>query len=204
MLKFFVLPLFAYLLGSIPCSLVLTRLFTSVDIRQQGSGNIGETNVRRIAGTTLEALTLAGDVLKGAFPVWLAVTITAPNELWGEIYISLVALAAFSGHLYPVYMKFKDGGKGVATAGGCFVVISPMACVAAILVFILFVCLFNRISAASLAAAAALPVAAWKVTGSGVLTGCAVVTAIFIYFRHIDNIKRLLSGAEPTIWNKTD
>jgi len=204
MLKFIILPLFAYLLGSIPWGLVLTRLFTSVDIRQQGSGNIGATNVRRVAGTTLGALTLAGDVLKGAFPVWLAVTITAPNELWGEIYISLVAFAAFSGHLYPVYMKFKDGGKGVATAGGCFVVISPMACVVAILVFILFVCLFNRVSAASLAAAAALPVAVWKVTGSGVLTGCAVVTAIFIYLRHIDNIKRLLSGSEPVIWNKKD
>ncbi len=204
MLKFIILPLFAYLFGSIPWGLVLTRLFTSVDIRQLGSGNIGATNVRRVAGTTLGALTLAGDVLKGAFPVWLAVTITAPNELWGEIYISLVAIAAFSGHLYPVYMKFKDGGKGVATAGGCFVVISPLACVVAILVFILFICLFNRVSAGSLAAAAALPVAVWKVTGSGVLTGCAVVTAIFIYFRHIDNIKRLLSGAEPVIWNKTD
>jgi glycerol-3-phosphate acyltransferase PlsY len=204
MLKFIVLPLFAYILGSIPWGLVLTRLFTSVDIRQLGSGNIGATNVRRVAGTTLGALTLAGDVLKGAFPVWLAVTITAPNELWGEIYISLVALAAFSGHLYPVYMKFKDGGKGVATAGGCFVVISPMACAVAIVVFILFICLFNRASAASLAAAAALPVAVWYVIGSGVLTGCAVVTAIFIYFRHIDNIKRLLSGAEPSIWNKTD
>ena len=118
MLKFIILPLFAYLLGSIPWGLVLTRLFTSVDIRQQGSGNIGATNVRRVAGTTLGALTLAGDVLKGAFPVWLAVTITAPNELWGEIYISLVAFAAFSGHLYPVYMKFKDGGKGLQLPEG--------------------------------------------------------------------------------------
>jgi len=204
MLKFIILPLFAYLLGSIPWGLVLTRLFTSVDVRQLGSGNIGATNVRRVAGTTLGAVTLAGDVLKGAFPVWLAVTITAPNELWGEIYISLVALAAFSGHLYPVYMKFKDGGKGVATAGGCFVVISPMACVVAILVFVLFICMFKRASAASLAAATALPVAVWYVTGSIVLTGCAVVTAIFIYFRHIDNIKRLLSGVEPSIRNKTD
>ncbi len=84
-------------------------------------------------------------------------TITDPNELWGEIYISLVAIAAFSGHLYPVYMKFKDGGKGVATAGRCFVVILPTACVVAILVFILFICLFNRASAASLAAALPCP-----------------------------------------------
>ncbi|OEU67833.1 MAG: acyl-phosphate glycerol 3-phosphate acyltransferase [Desulfobacterales bacterium PC51MH44] len=201
MLKFFGLPIFAYLLGSIPCGLVLTRLFTSVDIRQQGSGNIGATNVRRVAGPTLGALTLVGDVLKGAFPVWLAVTIAAPNEIWGEIYISLVALAAFSGHLYPVYMKFKNGGKGVATAGGCFAVISPVTCVVVILVFIMFVCWSNRVSAASLAAAVVLPVAVWKATGSGVITGCAVLTAIFIYFRHLDNIKRLLAGTEPTIWN---
>ncbi len=200
MLKFFLLPLFAYLLGSIPWGLMFTRLFTSVDIRNEGSGNIGATNVARIAGPTLGALTLVGDTLKGAIPVWLATAIAAPNDLWGEIYISLVALAAFSGHLYPVYMRFKKGGKGVATAAGCFAVISPMAFVVLILVFIMFVCWLNRVAVASLAAAAVLPVAVWQDTGSGVLTGCAVVTAIFIYFRHIDNIKRLLAGTEPIIW----
>ena len=198
--KFFLLPLFAYLLGSIPWGLIFTRLFTSVDIRHEGSGNIGATNVARIAGPTLGALTLVGDTLKGAIPVWLATAIVAPNDLWGEIYISLVALAAFSGHLYPVYMRFKKGGKGVATAAGCFAVISPMAFVVLILVFIMFVCWLNRVAVASLAAAAVLPVAVWKNTESGVLTGCAVVTAIFIYFRHIDNIKRLLAGTEPIIW----
>jgi len=200
MLKFFLLPLFAYLLGSIPWGLIFTRLFTSVDIRHEGSGNIGATNVARIAGPTLGALTLVGDILKGAIPVWFATAISAPNDLWGEIYISLVALAAFSGHLYPVYMRFQKGGKGVATAAGCFAVISPMALVVLILVFIMFVCWLNRVAVASLAAAAMLPVAVWKDTGSGVLTGCAVVTAIFIYFRHIDNIKRLLAGTEPIIW----
>jgi glycerol-3-phosphate acyltransferase PlsY len=198
--KFFLLPLFSYLLGSIPWGLIFTRLFTSVDIRHEGSGNIGATNVARIAGPTLGALTLVGDTLKGAIPVWLATAIVAPNDLWGEIYISLVALAAFSGHLYPVYMRFKKGGKGVATAAGCFAVISPMAFVVLILVFIMFVCWLNRVAVASLAAAAVLPVAVWKNTESGVLTGCAVVTAIFIYFRHIDNIKRLLAGTEPIIW----
>ena len=198
--KFFLLPLFSYLLGSIPWGLIFTRLFTSVDIRHEGSGNIGATNVARIAGPTLGALTLVGDTLKGAIPVWLATAIVAPNDLWGEIYISLVALAAFSGHLYPVYMRFKKGGKGVATAAGCFAVISPMAFVVLILVFIMFVCWLNSVAVASLAAAAVLPVAVWKNTESGVLTGCAVVTAIFIYFRHIDNIKRLLAGTEPIIW----
>jgi len=200
MIKFFVLPLFAYLLGSIPWGLVLTRLFTSVDIRHEGSGNIGATNVARIAGPTLGILTLVGDLLKGAIPVWLATAITTPTSWWGEFYISLVALSAFSGHLYPVYMRFKKGGKGVATAAGCFAVISPVAFMVAILVFIMFVCWLNRVAVASLSAAAVLPVAVWKATGSGVLTGCAVVTAILIYFRHTDNIKRLINGMEPVIW----
>ncbi len=200
MIKFLVLPVFAYVLGSIPWGIVLTRLFTSVDIRREGSGNIGATNVGRIAGPTLGVLTLIGDMLKGAIPVWIAVVLTTPNSLWGEIYISVVSLAAFSGHLYPVYMRFKKGGKGVATAAGCFAVISPMAFVVVTLVFIMFVCWLNIVAVASLAAAAVLPVAVWQATGSGVLTGCAVVTAIVIYFRHMDNIKRLFEGTEPVIW----
>jgi len=200
MIKLLILPFFAYLLGSIPWGLVLTRMFTSINIRQEGSGNIGATNVRRVAGTKLGILTLAGDILKGAVPVWLAISLTDSNGFWASFYISLVAFAAFMGHLYPIYMKFKNGGKGVATAAGCFAVISPPALGVAILVFILFVCGFNRVSAASLAAAAVLPVAVWKATGSGVLTGCAAATAVFIGFRHKENIKRLLSGTEPTIW----
>jgi glycerol-3-phosphate acyltransferase PlsY len=204
MIKYIVLPIFSYLLGSIPWGLILTRLFTSINIRQVGSGNIGATNVGRMAGPKLGVLTLAGDILKGAFPVWLAVSMTTPNELWGDFYIALVAFAAFIGHLYPVYTKFKNGGKGVATAAGCFGIISPVALVILILVFIMFVCWSNRVSLASLAAAAVLPVAIWKATGSRVLLGCAVVTAIFIYFRHIDNIKRLLTGTEPAIWKNND
>ena len=199
MFKFLILPIFAYLIGSIPWGLVLTRIFTSADILQQGSKNVGATNVRRIAGPTLGMLTLILDVLKGAFPVWLAITIAAPNEIWGEFYISLVGIAAFLGHLFPVYMKFKNGGKGIATAGGCFTVISPPAAGVTILVFIMIACWSDRISPASLAASATLPVVIWKATDSGIFTGYAVVSAIFICVRHADNIKRLLGGSEPTI-----
>ena len=201
MLKFLVLPVFAYVLGSIPWGIVLTRSFTSVDIRHEGSGNIGATNVPRIAGPTLGILTLIGDMLKGAIPVWIAGILTPQNVVWSEVYISVVSLSAFSGHLYPVYMGFKKGGKGVATAAGCFAVISPLSFLVAMLVFILFVCWLNRVAVASLAAAAVLPIAVWQSTGSGVLTGCAVVTAILIYFRHKDNIKRLVKVTEPKIWN---
>ena len=112
------LVIFAYLFGSIPFGLVLTRLFTSVDIRREGSGNIGATNVRRLAGTPLGILTLAGDVSKGALPVYLSQMVTASTIIPQEVYVSIVALAAFLGHLYPLYLKLKSGGKGVATAAG--------------------------------------------------------------------------------------
>jgi glycerol-3-phosphate acyltransferase PlsY len=199
MMKFLLLPVFAYLLGSIPWGIVLTRTFTTMDIRRHGSGNIGATNVRRLAGTKLGMLTFAGDVLKGAVPVWLAVSITGAGSTRSEIFIAVVALAAFLGHLYPLYLKFKSGGKGVATAAGCFLVISPAAGMVAILVFIMFVCWWDRVSVGSLAAAIALPVAVWEASHSGVITGCAALTTILIYVRHQDNIKRLVAGTEPTI-----
>jgi glycerol-3-phosphate acyltransferase PlsY len=200
MIKYIALPVFAYLLGSIPWGLILTRLFTPVDIRQSGSGNIGATNVVRVAGLKLGIITLSGDILKGAVPVWLATSTLSPNDTWSALFVSIVSLSAFLGHIYPIYMKFKTGGKGVATAAGCFAVISPVAIVISILVFIMIVCWSSRVSLASLVTAAVLPIAIWKATNSQILTGCAVITMIFIYFRHMDNIKRLLAGTEPAIW----
>ncbi|MCG2754566.1 MAG: glycerol-3-phosphate 1-O-acyltransferase PlsY [Desulfobacteraceae bacterium] len=200
MFTFFGLSVFAYLLGSIPCGLILTKRFASIDIRQKGSGNIGTTNVRRVAGTMPAAFTLAGDLLKGALPVCLVIyAMAGTDKLISEIYLSIVALSAFLGHLYPVYMKFKEGGKGVATAAGCFIIISPIACLVAILTFILFIFLSRRVSAGSLSGAAVLPVAVWLTSHSIPLTACALITTIFIFFRHKDNIKRLLSGTEPVI-----
>ncbi|MBE9541356.1 MAG: glycerol-3-phosphate 1-O-acyltransferase PlsY [Proteobacteria bacterium] len=197
----FGLSVFAYLLGSIPCGLILTKRCASIDIKQKGSKNIGATNVRRVAGATLGTLTLAGDLLKGALPVCLAVYAMA-GTFMGEIYLSIVALSSFLGHLYPVYTKFKGGGKGVATAAGCFIIISPIACIVAMLTFILFIFLSNRVSAGSLSGAAVLPVAVWLTSHSIPLTACALITAIFIFFRHTDNIRRLLSGTEPVVWKR--
>ena len=196
------LLIFAYLLGSIPFGLVLTRLFTSVDIRQEGSGNIGATNVRRVAGTSMGLFTLAGDVLKGVVPVWIAMAMTYPSHLANEIVMCLAALCAFLGHLYPVYMKFKNGGKGVATAVGCFLVISPVACLAALLTFLIVALTSNHASTGSLSAAAVLPVAVLIKTNSLLITTCAAAISIFIIYRHKDNIKRLLNGTENVIRKK--
>jgi len=202
LLKYIFLPIFAYLLGSLPWGLVLTRIFTSTDIRKEGSGNIGATNVRRVAGTPMGILTLIGDVFKGALPVYLACRLTAPGSPLGEVYISIVAICAFSGHLFPVFLKLKDGGKGVATASGCFMVISPAAFLVSLLVFVLLICWSGRVSAGSLTASASLPVAIWKATDSSALTVCAVLACALIFYRHRDNIKRLFAGTEPSVFKK--
>lgn len=196
------LLMLAYLLGSVPWGLVLTRMFTSVDIRRQGSGNIGATNVRRLAGTPLGLLTLAGDLLKGAAPVYLAANVIGLDPIQQALFVSVVALAAFVGHLFPLYLKLKGGGKGVATAAGCFLVISPMSVLAALIAFLLILCWSGRVSAGSLSAAAVLPPAVWWSLRSPVFCGCAVLMSALIVLRHKDNIRRLLTGSEPAVGEK--
>lgn len=193
------LPIFAYLLGSIPWGLVLTRLFTSVDIRRQGSGNIGATNVSRVAGSALGILTFAGDILKGAIPVFIAVILSSAAYGGADPWLSAVALAAFLGHLYPVFTGFRAGGKGVATAAGCFIVLSPFACLIALGVFILLVGVTRFVSVGSMGAAISLPLAVWFWTHSISLAGTAAVIGVCIIWRHSQNIKRLISGTEPRV-----
>lgn len=198
------LVLLAYLLGSIPFGLILVRAFAGIDIRRQGSGNIGATNVRRLAGTPLGLLTLAGDVLKGAGPVYLAHRAGGFDPFPNAVLVSAVALAAFAGHLFPFFLKLKGGGKGVATAAGCFAVISPAAVGLALGIFILVVWLSRKVSAGSLAAALTLPPAVWWTSVSPPYTLCALLMAAAIFLRHMDNIRRLLSGREPDIGQRSN
>ncbi|HIJ57351.1 MAG TPA: glycerol-3-phosphate 1-O-acyltransferase PlsY [Deltaproteobacteria bacterium] len=199
-LTLFGLPIVSYLLGSIPWGLILTRRFSGIDVRRNGSGNIGATNVYRLGGARLAILTLAADILKGLIPVWLAVSIT-PESSEGDLFRSAVALAAVLGHLFPIYLRFKEGGKGIAVATGCFLVIAPVACTISIIAFILSVRLSNRVSLASLIASLLLPFTVWMTTGSVPLTGCAGIAAGLIIIRHMPNIKRLISGTEHKFRN---
>ncbi|MFH0730128.1 MAG: glycerol-3-phosphate 1-O-acyltransferase PlsY [Pseudomonadota bacterium] len=192
------LILTAYLLGSIPWGLVLTRWVAAEDIRTRGSGNIGATNVVRVAGKAIGALTLVLDMLKGGLPVyWALGVIDHIPHAWGEMLVAVVALSAFFGHLFPLFLRFKTGGKGVATAFGCFLAIVPIACGCAMAVFCLMVWRFHYVSAGSLAASLTLPVfiAFWG--NSNWLIFAAVVMAVSIFIRHAANIKRLLRGTEP-------
>jgi len=194
------LPVFAYLMGAIPFGLILTRIFKSVDIRQIGSGNIGATNARRAGGWAIGLATLTGDVLKGAVPVYLAgVLIADSGDIICKLYVSFIALTAFSGHLYPVYLKFKTGGKGVATAAGCFAILSFGALLVSLLTFCVTVMLSKRVSAGSIAAATMMPAAVFWIDRSLILSGGAFIISILIIFKHKDNIRRLVSGTEPTL-----
>jgi glycerol-3-phosphate acyltransferase PlsY len=187
-----------YLMGSIPWGLLLASRFAGVDVRRQGSGNIGATNVRRLAGNGWAALTLAGDALKGALPVLLA------EQLWraapsAEALAAAVGLAAFLGHLYPVYLKFKAGGKGVATAAGIFAVLVPLALACLLAVFGLTVLISRRVSLGSVTAAAMLTPAVAFFSESGTLSACALMITGMIGWRHRANFRRLRAGTEDRI-----
>lgn len=186
----------AYLLGSIPFGLLIVRRVINIDIRQSGSGNIGATNVRRVAGTFWGIVTLVCDALKGALPTYVAMVVLEPTATGVAPW---VALAAICGHMFPVYFKFKPSGKGVATALGCFAVLSPPTCGVALVVFLCIVVISRRVSAASMGSMAVLPVAIAIITRNPMNTLAAAMAAVMIISRHKENIQRLLSGKEPPI-----
>jgi acyl phosphate:glycerol-3-phosphate acyltransferase len=182
-----------YGLGSIPTGLLIARWQKGVDIRQHGSGNIGMTNVLRAVGKGAAALTLLGDLAKGLLPVLLArAWVTSP---WA---IGLVALAAVVGHLYPLFAGFH-GGKGVATTLGAFLSLLPGPLLIAFVVWAACVAFRRQVSLGSLAAAATLPIAALLCGAPAAYVLSALLAAALIWYRHGDNIRRLLAGTEPTL-----
>ncbi|MCF6265047.1 MAG: glycerol-3-phosphate 1-O-acyltransferase PlsY [Desulfuromusa sp.] len=187
----FLLILAAYLIGAIPTGVILTRLVGGEDIRSAGSGNIGATNVYRVAGRKLGVITLIGDCLKGVIPLLIA----QHGYNLAEYGIALVALAAFIGHCYPVYLGFK-GGKGVATALGVFLVLSPLAVLCALVVFILTLWKWRYISLASISAATIIPLLILLFEGSFVLFIATLIIATVVIWKHRENIERLRSGTE--------
>jgi len=187
-----VLPLLAYLMGAIPCGLLLASRFARVDLRREGSGNIGATNVARLGGPALGLATLAADMLKALAPVWAA-------SVWGASPVDPVvaAVAAVLGHTFPLYTRFRGGGKGVATTAGGFLWIAPWAVLCATAAFLVAGAVSRRASVGSLAAALTLPVAVYAAAGSWTAAAGAALAAALIFVRHADNIRRLAAGTEP-------
>lgn len=184
------LTILSYLLGSVPSGFIIGAL-SGVDVRNAGSGNIGATNVARLLGKRLGLLTLVADVAKGFVPVLLAEKLGM-----SDVGIALVAMAAFLGHLYPVFLRFQ-GGKGVATAFGALLGVAPPATLVLLVVFGIAVLFCRIVSLGSIAAALAAPFALWTLDYSAVLVLMSAFLGGMIVLRHRENIKRLLDGTEP-------
>jgi glycerol-3-phosphate acyltransferase PlsY len=187
----------SYLLGSIPFGLILAKLFAGADIRRAGSGNIGATNVARVAGPLPGVLTLAFDAGKGWLAVWLAGRVM--HEEAGVVVIA--GFFALLGHCFPVWLRFH-GGKGVATAAGIFGALCPEAMVAALILFAVVVWFWRYVSLGSLAAAAAIPLLVYLLWAPhfappNIVTVGSLAIAALVIFQHRGNIGRLARGEEP-------
>ncbi len=183
----------AYLLGSVSSAVIVCRSMGLGDPRSQGSGNPGATNVLRLHGKTAAALTLAGDVVKGVLPVLLAHAARAAEPI-----VALTALAAFTGHLYPVFFGFR-GGKGVATLIGVLLGLYWLLGLAFVGTWLLVAALFRYSSLAALVASAAAPLYAVLLEAGTYIAAASAVMAAILYWRHRSNIRNLLAGTEDKI-----
>jgi acyl phosphate:glycerol-3-phosphate acyltransferase len=191
------LLLVSYLLGSIPFGVILAKILGGADVRKAGSGNIGATNVARVAGPAAGVLTLLLDAAKG----WLAVCL-AGRVMHGEAgFLVAAGFIALLGHCFPPWLRFR-GGKGVATAAGVFSALCPEAMVAALILFALVVWFWRYVSLGSLAAAAAPPLFVYlfwapHFAPPDIVTFGSLAIAALVIFQHHGNIGRLARGEEP-------
>lgn len=184
---------FAYLLGSISSAIIVCRLMGLPDPRTQGSNNPGATNVLRLGGKKAAAITLLGDALKGLIPVLIAHALNA-----SALIIALTGMAAFLGHLYPVFFGFK-GGKGVATAMGVQFGLSWMIGLSVVTIWLFIAKIMNISSLAGLIAMAAAPLIVWWFWPAPEVIIMQVVMSILLFWRHRSNIQNLLGGKEGKI-----
>ena len=187
-----ILTLLSYLLGSISAGF-LVGSSAGVDVRSAGSGNIGATNVARTLGWKKGLVTLFADVAKGFLPVLAAHLLDLGNAA-----AAAAGLAAFAGHLYPVFLRFK-GGKGVATATGVYLAAMPLGILVVVGVFVLVMLAARRVSLASLSAAVLAPVVAWTLSYPEEVAWMSLVIGFLVVVRHRENIRRLMAGEEPRL-----
>ena len=179
-----------YLLGSVPVGFIL-GLRSGIDVRETGSGNVGATNVARVVGKRQGILTLIADATKGFLPVFLALQFGASLAV-----TILVGTAAFLGHLFPVFLRFR-GGKGVATALGVFLALAPMATLVLVVLFGVTGLTSRIVSLSSILTALASPIILWLFAYPPLLVGMAAFIALAITWRHQNNIRRMMNGSEP-------
>jgi glycerol-3-phosphate acyltransferase PlsY len=192
--------LLAYLLGSLPFAVIVSRVFGLADPRSYGSKNPGATNVLRSGNKLAAVMTLVLDALKGTLAVLLAMRYS--GLIGGEAAVAVVMVSVFLGHLFPIFLRFR-GGKGVATALGITFAVAWWLGAAVALVWLICAMLFRYSSLASLVAAVFVPPFYWFVAGQSAITLALLLIAVGIVARHAGNIKKLLAGTESKIGSKS-
>ena len=187
------LVVFAYLLGSLSAAIITCKLMGLPDPRSEGSRNPGATNVLRYGGKKAAAITLFGDMLKGLLPVLLARVANADDSV-----VAATAMAAFLGHLYPLFFGFH-GGKGVATALGVLLGVSWPVAIALLLTWLVMARIFKISSLSALTAAVLSPAYMWLFEPGNVFISLSIAIALLLLWRHRSNIQRLLAGREEKI-----
>ena len=185
-----ILIIIAYLSGSVSAAIIVCKVMGLPDPRTQGSNNPGATNVLRIGGKKAAAITLIVDMLKGFLPVFIALFLTS-----NEVTLALVAIAAFLGHLYPLFFGFK-GGKGVATAFGTILGINWMVAMVMMLTWLIVAYGLKISSMSALIAAVLAPFYFWWFTGSNAFILMSVFISLLLIWRHRTNIQRIIEGTE--------
>ncbi len=192
----YLLPVFAYLLGSVSSAIVIARLFGLKDPRKVGSGNPGATNILRYGGKKAAILTLLGDVLKGVIPVLLANVLGVASVI-----LALTMLAAFLGHVFPVFHGFK-GGKGVATAFGALAALNGWVGLALFVSWLVMAIATRYSSLSAITVALLAPVyVGWFTRDPALIIATAIMTLLLLW-RHRSNIQKLLAGTETKIGQK--
>jgi glycerol-3-phosphate acyltransferase PlsY len=187
------LILIAYLVGSINSAIILSKVLKLPDPRTQGSKNPGATNMLRIGGKKIAAFVLLIDVWKGLSPILLAYSYTSSS-----LELSIIALSAFLGHVYPVFYSFK-GGKGVATFIGGLIGINPLVGLSFILIWLFVAKVLNISSLSALVATLLTPIVFYFIEMDIEATGVIALICLWIFFTHRSNIRRLVSGEEGQI-----
>lgn len=185
------LLLASYLLGAVPTSFLVGRWARGIDLRREGSGNLGATNAFRVLGWRLALPVLLVDLFKGWLPVYLFPRLVEAGTGWALAF----GTAAIVGHVFSIYMRFR-GGKGVATSGGVFLALAPWAALIAIAVWGLAVATTRIVSIASIMAALAVPIVVWATQGVGAVLWLSLALMVFVIYAHRANIQRLLRGEE--------
>lgn len=191
-MEYVLFAIIAYLLGSIPSALVVGKLGYKIDIREHGSGNLGATNTFRVLGIKAGIVVTLTDILKGTVATLIPLLVDA------DVYRLVIGLFAVVGHTYPIFARFK-GGKAVATSGGIILGVSPLLFISVVSAFLLTLYLSKYVSLSSIITGVVTVVVAVLLQEDIGLILVSCVLAIFVSYRHKDNIKRIRNGTEPKI-----